>query len=186
MDRIAKVLNKIEKVLKENKISNDALVTSFISVFPRYDYANGEGKCIGYNAFLSVTLTMNNINKKDCLICEVIEDLIEAGVSSVTGVTYDTSKAAETETAARKLAFANAKKKAMEYAYLSAAKVGDIRSIDETNVFYNAYESLANNSQLQSDKYDHKWNKHPDLELPAGQVTISVDAIIVWELDCAN
>ena len=184
MDRIAKVLNKAEKALKDNNIPKDSFVTSFISVFPKYDYSSGTGKVCGYNAFLAVTLTINNINKKECKIGSVIEDLIEAGVTSITGVTYDTSKAASTETAARKLAFADARKKAKEYADLSNGKVGNIRSIDETNVFYNAYESLANNSQLQSNKYDHKYNKRPDLELPPGQVTISVDVIIVWELDC--
>lgn len=186
LDKLEAVLNAVECLLKENNISKDNLVTSFISVFPKYDYSSGNPCVTGYTATLSITITVSGIDKPDCVLGKLIEGLVCAGVTSITGVTYDSSCDDANEVAARKAAFADAKAKACQYAELAGAKVGDVKSIDETNVFYAAYDSLANNSQLEGSMNGNKWGYHndPSLELPAGQVTTTVDVIIVWELIC--
>lgn len=83
------VLNAIETVLKQNKLPKSSIETSYLSIYPKYDFTTGTGVINGYTVYISVSVTIKGIEKDPKRVGILIEGLANAGVSSVSGITYD-------------------------------------------------------------------------------------------------
>ena len=104
-------MNSVEAVLKQNNVPKSDIQTSYISVYPKYDYSSGTGVVVGYTVYLSLTITVRGIDKNPTKVADVIEGLAMAGVSSVSSVNYDTSQPEMARSLARKAALADANRK---------------------------------------------------------------------------
>ena len=132
-------LTSITNTLKVNGVSANDISTSSISVYPKYNYTNGTSVVIGYTVYLSLTVTIRGIDTNTQRIGKVVDALASAGVTSVSGLSYDTVDPSAGKSVARKNAWNDAVAKAKQYAQLSGRKLGKVILIDETTLSYYPY-----------------------------------------------
>ena len=77
-----------------------------------------------------MTIDIRGINKDSTKLGAVIDGIVKAGVSSISGITYSNSNPDVGTTLARKLAFKDATNKAKQYAQLAGRKLNKIILID--------------------------------------------------------
>ncbi len=130
LDKINTQLEQITNVLQVNGVGQNDISTSSISVYPKYDYTNGTSTIVGYTVYVSLTITIRGIDKNNSKIARVIDGLASAGVSSIYGLTYDTTDPNAGKVAARKNAWNDAVIKAKQYAQLSGRKLGKVLIIE--------------------------------------------------------
>ncbi len=167
--------------LQNNDVSKDEITTSYISIYPKYDYSTGTGVIVGYTVYVSLTITIKGIYNDNSKVAAVIDGIASAGVSSISGITYDSSDPSYGKDNARKAAFADATNKAKQYAKLAGRKLGKIVIIDETNQYYYPYytkvgSDIGPNGQLAAPLI----GQDSDTTLPVGKITVIVNVIITW------
>ena len=77
-----------------------------------------------------MTINIRGINKDSTKLGAVIDGIVKAGVSSISGITYSNSNPDVGTTLARKSAFKDATNKAKQYAQLAGRKLNKIILID--------------------------------------------------------
>ncbi|MEM8521808.1 SIMPL domain-containing protein [Flavobacterium sp. PL12] len=124
---------KIEAVIKFIKKMNLApsdFKTQRVSLNPQYDY---EKKKHNYNATQTIEILLKDLSKYD----ELMGGLVDAGINRIDNVTFQSSKMAQYESEARKLAMKEAKVKAQDYVSVLGQKVGRAMTIsDNTQTNY--------------------------------------------------
>ncbi len=124
---------KIDAVLKLIKKMNLAPAdyrTQRVALNPQYDY---EKKKTTYNATQTVEIIVRDLNKYD----ELMEGLVNQGINRIDNVVFQSSKLAQYESEARKLAMKEAKHKAEDYVSVLGQKVGRAMTIaDNTQSYY--------------------------------------------------
>lgn len=123
-------LDSITKSLNVNGISSDDIKTSSLSVYPLYNYTNGTSVIIGYTVYISLTVTIRGIDKDSQKLARTIDVLASAGVSSIYGLSYDTSNPSAGKVGARNYAWYDATLKAKQYAQLAGRKLGKVIIIE--------------------------------------------------------
>jgi uncharacterized protein len=115
--------------LKENGIEPKDIQTANFNLNPRYTHpADGKPPAIdGYQASNQVEVHVRNLDK----IGEVLDKLVTLGANQMSGITFEVSGAETLSDAARKDAFANARRRAELYAAAAGAKVGKVMAINE-------------------------------------------------------
>lgn len=130
LNKIDAKLDGIYSALKENGVTKSDIQTSYISVYPKYDYSSGVGVINGYTVYISITITIRGIDKNSKRIANVVDDISSAGVNSISGVTYDTVDPNSGKSVARKNAWNDASAKAKQYAQLAGRKLGKVLAIE--------------------------------------------------------
>ena len=123
------VVDRIIKFLKKSGISATDYQTNAVSLNKNYDY---EKKKFNFQANQSLSITLKDLAKYD----DIMMGLNDAGVNSIQGVEFKSSKMEEYETEARKKAMINAKQKAADFVSVLGQKVGKALLItDNSQVF---------------------------------------------------
>lgn len=123
---------KIEAVLKYIKKMNLAPAdykTQRVSLNPQYDY---EKKKHSYNAIQTIEILVRDLSKYD----ELMEGLVDQGINRIDAVTFQSSKLAQYQSEARKLAMKEAKLKAEDYVSVFGQKVGRALTITDNSQTY--------------------------------------------------
>jgi hypothetical protein len=123
---------KIEDVLKYIKKMNLAPAdykTQRVSLNPQYDY---EKKKHSYNATQTIGILVRDLSKYD----ELMEGLVDQGINRIDAVTFQSSKLAQYQSEARKLAMKEAKVKAEDYVSVFGQKVGRAMTITDNSQTY--------------------------------------------------
>jgi uncharacterized protein YggE len=123
---------KIEAVLKFIKKMNLAPAdykTQRVSLNPQYDY---EKKKHSYNATQTIEILLKDLSKYD----ELMEGLVDEGINRIDNVTFQSSKLAQYQSEARKLAMKEAKLKAEDYVSVLGQKVGRAMTISDNSQTY--------------------------------------------------
>ena len=123
---------KIEAVLKFIKKMNLAPAdykTQRVSLNPQYDY---EKKKHSYNATQTIEILLRDLSKYD----ELMEGLVNEGINRIDAVTFQSSKLAQYQSEARKLAMKEAKMKAEDYVSVLGQKVGRAMTISDNSQTY--------------------------------------------------
>jgi len=124
---------KIEAALKFIKKMNLApsdFKTQRVALNPQYDY---EKKKHNYNATQTIEILLKDLSKYD----ELMEGLVDSGINRIDNVTFQSSKLAQYQSEARKLAIKEAKLKAEDYVSVIGQKVGRALTIsDNTQTYY--------------------------------------------------
>lgn len=123
---------KTEAVLKFIKKMNLAPAdykTQRVSLNPEYDY---EKKKHNYNATQTIEILLKDLSKYD----ELMEGLVDEGINRIDNVTFQSSKMAQYQSEARKLAMKEAKLKAEDYVAVLGQKVGRAMTISDNSQTY--------------------------------------------------
>ena len=180
-------IDTLTKSLYGNGVSSDDLKTSSLSVYPRYNYTNGTSVIIGYTVYVSLTVTIRGIDKNSQRLAKTVDALASAGVSSIYGLSYDTSNPSVGKVGARNSAWYDATLKAKQYAQLAGRKLGKVLIIEETAVAYSPYyystgQSSVGGGLLSSNSSTDNNYVYggSSASLPVGTILITVTVIVTW------
>lgn len=123
------VVDKVIKFLKKSGIPATDYKTNNVSLNKNYDY---EKKKYNFQANQTLNITLKDLSKYD----EIMMGLNDAGVNSISGVEFKSSKMEEYERDARKKAMLNAKQKAADYVSAIGQKVGKALLITDNSQSY--------------------------------------------------
>ena len=165
---------KIEAVLKFIKKMNLAPAdykTQRVSLNPQYDY---EKKKHSYNATQTIEILLRDLSKYD----ELMEGLVDQGINRIDAVTFQSSKLAQYQSEARKLAMKDAKLKAEDYVSVLGQKVGRAMTIsDNSQTYYPQPMYAAMKTMEMSDA------SAPRETLAVGEINITANVTVSFILE---
>ena len=165
---------KIEAVLKFIKKMNLApadFKTQRVALNPQYDY---EKKKHSYNATQTIEILLRDLSKYD----ELMDGLVDEGINRIDNVTFQSSKMAQYESEARKLAIKEAKMKAEDYVSVLGQKVGAAFTItDNSQTNYPRPMYAAMKSMESSDM------SAPRETLAVGEINITANVNVTFILN---
>ena len=123
------VVDKVIKFLKKSGIPATDYKTNNVSLNKSYDY---EKKKYNFQANQTLSITLKDLSKYD----EIMMGLNDAGVNTINGVEFKSSKMEDYERDARKKAMVNAKQKAADYVSVLGQKVGKALLITDNSQSY--------------------------------------------------
>lgn len=125
--QINSTINKISSVIKSLGIDQKDIQTRNYSIYPSYDYKEGNQKITGYNASTSLYIKVRDLD----LLNQVIDSATLNGANTVSGASFDVEDKTSSENEARQLAVAEARKKAESAAKIAGFKLGKIINYSE-------------------------------------------------------
>ncbi|WP_367567053.1 SIMPL domain-containing protein [Lacrimispora sp.] len=143
---------KVIEFLKNSGIAETSIQTSGYGLEPMYDWKETGQTITGYQMRTTITVSDVSLDKVGTLL----SSSIEAGINSIEGVSYLSSKYDEAYQSALKKAVASAKTKAEVIAEASGSSLGDIVYIEELTSYANlrytaiAKEGAARDEALKS------------------------------------
>lgn len=165
---------KIEAVLKFIKKMNLApadFKTQRVSLNPQYDY---EKKKHNYNATQTIEIVLRDLSKYD----ELMEGLVDEGINRIDNVTFQSSKLAQYQTEARKLAMKEAKLKAEDYVSVLGQKVGRAMTISDNSQTYYPQPMYAAMKTMERSDADA-----PRETLALGEINITANVSVSFILE---
>ncbi len=123
------VVDKVIKFLKSSGIPASDYKTNNVSLYKSYDY---DKKKYNFQANQTLSITLKDLKKYDAIMM----GLSDAGVNTIQGVEFKSSKMDEYEKEARKNAILNAKQKANDYVSVLGQKVGKALLITDNSQVY--------------------------------------------------
>jgi uncharacterized protein YggE len=139
----AEAMTKVVAAIKKLGIDDKDIATANVSLSPVYDYPNNQSPRIrGYQLQNMVTVTVRDLDK----LSSVLDDGVQAGATSVDGISFDVADRAASEAKAREAAVADAKAKADTLANGLGVKIVGVASVSEqtsTPVYYAPYAAGA-------------------------------------------
>lgn len=157
--------------LKDASIASQDIQTSNFTVQPRYDYNNNSQppRLTGYDVSNNVTVAVRKLDT----LGAVLDRAVSAGSNQINGILFQVSEPETATDEARKLAVADAARKARVYAAASAVGLGDILSISEGS---------GNPPPIVMQAKLIRAEGAADVPIAQGEQAISADVIIVWEI----
>ncbi|HEU0158616.1 MAG TPA: SIMPL domain-containing protein [Hyphomicrobiaceae bacterium] len=128
LSRNTATMAKVIDGLKALGISAQDIRTTSLNVEPRYRSAKDQAPSIvGYQVVNQVRITARELKR----LGEVLDQIVGLGVNQIGGIAFEVSKAEELRDEARKMAMANALRRARLYAASAGADVGAVLMISE-------------------------------------------------------
>ena len=165
---------KIEAVLKFIKKMNLAPAdykTQRVALNPQYDY---EKKKHNYNATQTIEILLRDLSKYD----ELMDGLVDSGINRIDNVTFQSSKLAQYESEARKLAMKDAKMKAEDYVSVLGQKVGKAMTISDNS---NSYQPQPVYARMKSMPMED--SSAPRETLAVGEINIIANVTVSFILE---
>ncbi len=165
---------KIDAVLKFIKKMNLAPAdykTQRVSLNPQYDY---EKKKHSYNATQTIEILLRDLSKYD----ELMEGLVDQGINRIDAVTFQSSKLAQYQSEARKLAMKDAKLKAEDYVSVLGQKVGRAMTISDNSQTYYPQPMYAAMKTMESSDASA-----PRETLAVGEINITANVTVSFILE---
>ena len=122
-------VEKVIQYLKKSKLQQADIQTKRVSLNPQYDY---DKKKYTYNATQTIEILLRDLNYYDTLM----EGLVDSGINRINTVEFKSSKLAQYESEARKLAMQEAKVKAQDYVSVLGQKIGKAILISDNTQVY--------------------------------------------------
>ncbi|MRX70419.1 hypothetical protein SAMN06265349_10337 [Flavobacterium resistens] len=129
-------MDAVLKFIKKMNIPTADFKTKQVALNPQYDY---EKKKTSYNATQTVEIIVKDLSKYD----ELMEGLVQQGINRIDRVTFESSKEAQLQAEARKLAMKDAKAKADDYVSVLGQKVGKAFVISDNSQVYHPQPMYA-------------------------------------------
>lgn len=166
-------MNALFAALKDAGIDEKDMQTSNFMIQPRYDYNDGKQppKLVGYDVSNNVTVTVRKLEGLGGLLDKVVQ----AGSNQINGVAFQVSKPDAGMDEARKLAAADASRKAKVYAEAMGVTLGPVLSISE-GVNYQPPVPMTRGKVMMADA------AAAPVPVAAGEQTLAVDLNVTWEI----
>jgi uncharacterized protein YggE len=166
-----KAMQQVMATLDHAGIAAKDIQTSNFSIQPRYDYGNGNGepaKLVGYDVSNNVTVTVRKIDG----LGAVLDQVVQAGSNQINGIAFQVAKPDPATDEARKLAVADATRRARTYAAAAGLSLGPILSLTEQTGSQPPVVMQAR--MLRADA--------APVPIAAGEQAITADVNIVWQI----
>jgi uncharacterized protein len=155
--------------LRAAGIADADMQTSNFSVSPRYDYrTDNQPVANGFDVSNNVTVVVRKLD----LLGGILDAAVTAGANQINGVTFSIEKPEAAMDEARKLAVADARRKAEVYGQASRVTLGDVLSISEGGSYQPQPVIFAR----------AKMEASADVPIAQGEQVIAVDVNIAWEI----
>jgi len=123
-------VEKVIQYIRKANLPKEDVMTQRVALNPQYDY---EKKKYYYIATQTIEIFLKDLNKYDALMA----GLVDSGINRINNVEFKSSKMAQHQSDARKLAITEAKLKAQDYVSVLGQKVGEAHTInDNTQIVY--------------------------------------------------
>ena len=165
-------IDLILKFIKKMNIAPTDYLTQKVTLNPVYDYENKKQE---YIASQTVSVFLKDLSKYDVLM----NGLIENGVNKIDNVEFKSSKLAQLQSEARKLAIKDAKMKADDYVSVLGQKVGKAFTISDNTTNYNPQPVVF--ATMKSVSMND--GNAPKETLAAGDIEIVVNVNVSFILD---
>ena len=165
------VVDRVIKFLKKSGVPATDYKTTNVSLYKNYDY---DKKKYNFQASQSLSVTLKDLSKYD----EIMMGLNDAGVNSISGVEFKSSKMDDYEREARKKAILDAKQKAQDYVSVLGQKVGKALLITDNSQSYIPQPMYKGNMMaMQSDA------AAPRETLAVGELEINTNVSVTFALE---
>ncbi|WP_129747680.1 MULTISPECIES: SIMPL domain-containing protein [Flavobacterium] len=165
-------MDAVLKFIKKMNIPTADFKTKQVALNPQYDY---EKKKTSYNATQTVEIVVKDLSKYD----ELMEGLVQQGINRIDRVSFESSKLAQYESEARKLAMKDAKVKAEEYVSVLGQKVGKAFTISDNSQVYRPQPMYAAMRMKEADAMGGASNE----TLAIGEIEITANVSVSFVLD---
>ena len=168
----SEAMRRVFAAMAEAGIAEKDIQTSNFMVQPRYDYSKNEQppRLIGYDVSNMVNVTVRKLDG----LGGVLDRVVAAGSNQVNGIAFQLSDSEAATDAARKLAVADAARKAKLYAEASGVELGAILAISEGASFQPPLPMSAKAFRAEG--------AAADVPVAQGEQVIAVDVSITWEI----
>lgn len=165
------VVDRVIKFLKKSGIPATDYKTTNVSLYKSYDY---DKKKYNFQASQSLSITLKDLSKYD----DIMMGLNDAGVNSIQGVEFKSSKMDDYERDARKKAILDAKQKAQDYVSVLGQKVGKALLITDNSQSYIPQPMYKGNMMaMQSDA------AAPRETLAVGELEVNTNVSVTFALE---
>lgn len=167
-------MNAVIAALSKLGISKDKIQTSYVGMYPSYDYSSSTSKIVGYEVNNSISVTIDNLDK----VADIVNTAMQAGANTLQGVTFDVKDRDTHYIKALEKATSKAPAKAKALAKASGLELGAIVSVTEG---YNYNSPLYANVSIggASDAQKAATSNIGDT-IQAGMITISASVTITY------
>ena len=172
LDANTKSMEGVMAALKDASIELRDIQTSNFSVNPRYDYGQNNAqppKVIGYDVSNNVTITVRKLDG----LGAVLDQVVSSGSNQINGVQFQVSRPEAATDEARKLAVADALRKANVYTVASGVTLGQIVSLSEGGGYQPPVPVFKT---MRAEAVS------ADVPVAQGEQTIAVDVNFTWEI----
>ncbi|MCR4031363.1 MULTISPECIES: SIMPL domain-containing protein [Flavobacterium] len=164
-------IDAVLKFIKKMNIPTADFKTKQVALNPQYDY---EKKKTSYNATQTVEIVVKDLTKYD----ELMEGLVQQGINRIDRVSFESSKLAQYQSEARKLAMKDAKVKAEEYVSVLGQKVGKAFTISDNSQVYHPQPVYAAMRMKEADSMGAS-----NETLAIGEIEITANVSVSFVLD---
>ena len=161
-------IDGIIKYLKAQKLAPGDYQTQRVNLNKTYDYAKKKNS---YIASQTIIIHLKDLSKYDTLMM----GLTDAGVNTIDGVIFKTSKQAQYESEARVKAVADAQKKAADYSQALGQKAGKALQVTDNTQTY--YPVVMRNAMFKTEA------DAPKETLAIGEIVITANVNISFQLN---
>jgi uncharacterized protein YggE len=164
-------IDAVLKLIKKMNLAPADYRTQRVALNPQYDY---EKKKTTYNATQTIEIIVRDLNKYD----ELMEGLVSQGINRIDNVVFQSSKLAQYESDARKLAMKEAKHKAEDYVSVLGQKIGRAMTISDNTQSYTPQPVYARmkTMAMESDSAQKE-------TLAVGEITITANVSVNFILE---
>lgn len=128
MQQNAREMDRVIKRLEALGIDRSDIQTSGINLNPQYNYRNNQPpQFIGYDAMNTVNVRLDDVER----VGTVLDALVEAGATNLSGPFFTLSDPEPARDQARKAAFARARQQALDYAKMAGFAGLRLLSVEE-------------------------------------------------------
>jgi uncharacterized protein YggE len=171
LDLNNKAMTAITASLKGAGIADKDMQTSGFMVAPRYNYgqSNEPPKVVGYDVTNNITVTVRKLD----ILGKVLDGAVSEGSNTINGVSFTVAEPEAPRDEARKLAVADARRKAELYAGAAQVTLGNVMSLSETSGYQPpvpVYERAV------------AADRSSTVPVAAGEQVVAVDVNIVWAI----
>jgi uncharacterized protein YggE len=166
-------MEKIFASLKAQGIEAKDIQTSNFMVNPRYDYGqnnNQPPRLVGYDVSNTVTVSVRQLAG----LGAVIDQMVSEGSNQISGVMFSIADDETLKDEARKLAIADAERKAKLYADTAHISLGQIMSVSEGS--YQPPQPVYYGKAMRADAAPSA------VPIAEGEQTVAIDVSIAWEI----
>ncbi|KAF2511520.1 MULTISPECIES: SIMPL domain-containing protein [Flavobacterium] len=165
-------MDAVLKFIKKMNIPTADFKTKQVALNPQYDY---EKKKTSYNATQTVEIVVKDLSKYD----ELMEGLVQQGINRIDRVSFESSKEAQLQAEARKLAMKDAKAKAEDYVSVLGQKIGKAFTISDNSQVYHPQPVYA--AMRMKESADSMGASNETLAI--GEIEITANVSVSFVLD---
>lgn len=170
-------MSKVLEIIRSFGVTDDNISTSSLNYSTQYKWTDGEEVRIGEQVSQSVTVKLENIDVFGSLVDTLGTNVTGIALNRVNFEASDYTKAAEQ---ARKLAYENARDKAMVYAVASGMVVGRPITINDGYDSYGSVRYTVSDAKMAN--FEAAAAAGPQTETPTGLLSVTVNTSVVFEL----